>query len=565
MQFLYKNIAVIHVFAVCATFAWLFGGVRPGWTVPVMPWVTALLLEALVCFPQQHENEPMYDARERVWRGMRKDPLVWLSLAFVLLLAIPFLNTGLCRICDYPEIQAGADSSPTIPFLPFCVNRKDHLDVVMWFVPSLAAMVAAKHALLKRGKRTLLAMIVWNGLALGIVGALQQMTRATGPLWTTDFMKGVYFFSTFGYPNMAGDYFTTLFGLAVAMWRWNVDEVRRKAEERDAAELAEERRAHAERMRERVARADAEVAAEAAPAVEEGTAAECPPVRREDSNGDSGHRRHRRAHLFARRSSGVSFWEKHYYLIPAVIFFFCTLDTLSRAAILSVTTLAILFFFHSVMCFFKRMKRVQRVKSAIVSAIVLSLITVCAVVFMPKDVQSEVNTVDTIEALDRITGKGQYHVRVATAIWKDHFLFGVGGWGYKHFNVQYMTDKELRKLQKFGGANVHNDYLQFLVEHGAVGLALLAAMVFLLVRPVFRAWKVLIESVWFVSSKDQPPMPVQIFALPAPVFCILLTAVSTFIHAFGDCPLRSPAVLSLFLVSLAAADGFLPKFVSNKK
>jgi len=565
MQFLYKNIAVIHVFAVCATFAWLFGGVRPGWTVPVMPWITALLLEALVCFPQQHENEPMYDARERVWRAMRKDPLVWLSLAFVVLLAIPFINTGLCPICDYPEIQAGADSSPTIPSFPFCVSRRDHLDVVMWFVPSLAAMVAAKHALLKRGKRTLVAMIVWNGLALGVVGALQQMTMATGPLWTVDFMKGVYFFSTFGYPNMAGDYFTTLFGLAVAMWRWNVEEVRMKAEGQDAAEHEQQgRRAHAERMREKGARADAEVAAEAVSAGTEVPAAERPPVRRDDSRGNSGHRRHSRAHLFAHRSSGVSFWKKHYYLIPAVIFFLCALDTLSRAAILSVTTLALVFFFHSVMCFFKRMKRVQRMKSVFVSAIVLSIISVCAVVFMPKDLQREVNTVETIGTLDRLTGKGQYHVRVATAIWKDHILFGVGGWGYKHFNIQYMTDKELRNIQKLGGANVHNDYIQFLAEHGAVGLALLAVMVFLLVRPVLKVWKVLIESVRFVSSKDQPPVPVQLFALPAPVFCILLVAVSTLVHAFGDCPLRSPAVLSLFLVSLAAADGFLPKLVSKK-
>jgi hypothetical protein len=38
-----------------------------------------------------------------------------------------------------------------------------------------------------------------------------------------------------------------------------------------------------------------------------------------------------------------------------------------------------------------------------------------------------------------------------------------------------------------------------------------------------------------------------------------MAAVATLIHAFGDCPLRSPAILSLFLVSLATIDGFLPK------
>ena len=161
--------------------------------------------------------------------------------------------------------------------------------------------------------------------------------------------------------------------------------------------------------------------------------------------------------------------------------------------------------------------------------------------------------------LDRVTGKGQYHVRVATQIWKDHFLFGVGGWGYKHFCIQYMTDKELRQLQMVGGINVHNDYLQFLAEHGIAGFGLLVAVVLLMLWPLGRIWRVLVESVRFVPTKQQPPQPILIFVLPAPVFCILATAVATLIHSFGDCPLRSPAVLSLFLVSLAAVDGYLPR------
>ena len=61
-----------------------------------------------------------------------------------------------------------------------------HLDVVMWFVPSLVALIATKHSLLKRGKRTLLSLVVWNGLALGVIGALQQVTHAKGPLWVEE-------------------------------------------------------------------------------------------------------------------------------------------------------------------------------------------------------------------------------------------------------------------------------------------------------------------------------------------------------------------------------------------
>ena len=77
--------------------------------------------------------------------------------------------------------------------------------------------------------------------------------------------------------------------------------------------------------------------------------------------------------------------------------------------------------------------------------------------------------------------------------------------------------------------------------------------------PLGRVWRAMVESIRFIPTKEQPPQPVQLFVIPAPVFCILATAVATFIHGFGDCPLRSPAVLTLFLVSLACMDGFLPR------
>ena len=514
MQFLYNNVAVFHVFAVCALFAWLFGGTRPEYTLPVMPWVTALLLEVMLCFPQRHEGETTYEARSRVWSAMRKDPLVWVSLGLVLLLLVPFFNVGLCPVCDYPAIQAGADPKPIIPFIPFCVNRMEHLNVVMWFIPTLVATVAAKHALLKRGKRALLSMIVWNGLALGVVGAIQQATEAKGPLWVEECFQSAYFFSTFGYPNMAGDYFTTLFGLSVGLWRWKLDESARTVsavkEPSNAAEGASQSHSH-----------------------------------------------HHHGSSEPRKND--HFWKRHYFLIPAVIFFFCALDTLSRAAVMLVTGLAIVFFLHTFVCSFARMKKAQRVRSGSLSVLVLALIAMCAVMFMPEDLQREVNTLDTTAVLDRVTGKGQYHVRVATEIWKDNFAFGIGGWGYKHFCLQYMTDKELRQIQMVGGVNVHNDYLQFLAEHGLVGFGLMVAVVVLLLMPLGKVWSAMVESIRFIPTKEQPPQPVQLFVIPAPVFCILATAVATFIHGFGDCPLRSPAVLSLFFVSLACIDGFLPR------
>ncbi|MBQ2625765.1 MAG: O-antigen ligase family protein [Kiritimatiellae bacterium] len=531
MRYLYDNVVVLSVFFILAAFAWLFGGTRAEYIVPVMPWLTAVLVEAMICFPQQHDGETSFEARSRVWSALKKDPLVWTALGFIVLLFVPFLNVGLCPVCDYPAIAAGADPAPTIPFFPFCVNRSHHLNVVMWFVPSLVAVIAVKHAMLKRGKRTLLELVVWNGLALGIVGAVQQVTHAQGPLWVEECFQKAYFFSTFGYPNMAGDYFTTLFAIAFGLWRWHLEDMRRKESEMNAA----------------IAHADEKAAAERKSVSKEGG----------QVSGD-GHHHHSHGHSRGARKT-VSFWNKHYYLIPATIFFFCALDTLSRASVMLVTALAVLFFLHTFMCLFSKMKKAQRVKATVFSAVVLTLISLCAVTFMPSDLQREVDTIETTGVLDRVTGKGQYHVRVATEIWKKHPIFGVGGWGYKHFCLQLMTDKELRNIQKVGGANVHNDYLQFLAEHGVVGLGLFLSVILMIVWPIGKVWKQLINAYRFTPPKEQPPQPIQIFVVPAPVFCIVMAAVATIIHAFGDCIFRSPAVLSLFFVSLAAMDGFLPK------
>ncbi|MBO7483332.1 MAG: O-antigen ligase family protein [Kiritimatiellae bacterium] len=503
MQFLYDNIVTMAVAVVACAFAWIFGGTVAEYLTPVMPWLWAILFEVMLCFPQRRSSETTYDARKRVWFEMKSDPFTWVAFGFVMLLLIPFVNKGLCPICDYAEINInGVDPSAPIPFIPYCVNRLQHFTVVVWFVPALTAALAVRHSLLKRGKRLLIEIIVWNGLALAVLGAIQQVSGAKFPLWA-DFpdVQPVYFFSTFGYPNMGGDYFTTLFGLAVGLWRWKLEIIRSE-------------------------------------------------VRSGDPSSQRG-------------SSDKSFWRKHYLLVPAVIFFFSALNTLSRAAIILVSLMAVLFFVHTFVSAFVRMPKANRVKASAASLLVLIAIALCTVAFMPDDIQREVETLNTAEVLDRVTGRGQYHSRVAVEVWKDNFLFGCGGWGYKHFCIPKMMDDEIRQLQSVGGINVHNDYLQFLAEHGLVGFGCLVALVVMLVWPLGRVWKALLTAVRFTPPKEQPAKPHAIFVLPAPVFCILMTALATFVHGFGDCPLRSPAVLTLFFVSLAAMDGFLPRLKDN--
>ena len=108
MWILYDNIVVFAVTLLAGVYAWLFGGTDATLVTPVVPWIFALLVEVMFCFPQRHAGETTYEARARVWDAMKHDPVFWTSLVFVLLLCVPFFNTGLCPICDYDAILAGA-------------------------------------------------------------------------------------------------------------------------------------------------------------------------------------------------------------------------------------------------------------------------------------------------------------------------------------------------------------------------------------------------------------------------------------------------------------------------
>ena len=498
MRFVYDNLAVIYIALVASLMAWLYGGTQSAVLVPVVPWLVLFMVEVLFVFPQKQEDESTYDARRRVWTAMRKDPLVWTAVFLIVLMVVPFVNTGLCVSCDRELIAAGNSPEPAIKHLPFCVNKMQHLNVFFWFITALSAMIATKHCLVSSGKRLLMRMIVWNGSALAVLGFIQTVMQAPGPLWKElgEGRTASVFFSTFGYPNMAGDYFTTIFAIAIALWRRDWDDVEKELQE------------------------------------------------------DGGS---------CKMSEYTKFWRRNRLLIPAVLAFFAAINTLSRAAMILIMLLLAIFVLHSFFSLTWKMSKAMRFRKGIIVFGTVAVLAFFAAISIPDPIQKEVGTLSTDEILTRVTGKGQYHARVAVEIWKDYPLFGCGGWGYKHFCIPKMTPEELKRIQMIGGINVHNDYLQFLAEHGLVGFAAILAMVYMLLHPVVVKWRKLVKRARFSKAAQKMPRPVEIFALPAPVFSILASAVATVVHGFGDCPLRSPAVLTLFFVSLASLPGFLSK------
>ena len=498
MDTLFRNMPVILVFLTMAAAAWLRGGTRTEFLVPTIPWLLALLFEVMLFFPQRHLGESSVSARQRTWRHLGRDPLLYVTVVFLLVMVVPFMNRGLCLVCDYPAIMAGASPDPRIPFAPFCVDAAGHFNVLLWFVPALTAMLAAKHALSRSGKRMLVEMIVWNAAVLAVEGFIQQAAGAPSSLWTGKEPAVEEFFASFGYANMGGAFFVMAFALSVGVWLTRVAEV-----------------------------------------------AAMPPI--DPTRSVSQQKLHR--------------WIRaHYPLAAALLNLFAVLSTLCRAAMINLVVLAAFaFIYYECSLVFAHRNRARNVKRAAFGFAAGIVVAISLFIFGPKDWTRELDSVSSLEVLDRVSGKGAYHARVSMAIFKDHPLFGVGGWGYKHFCRSYMTPDELEQMQTVGGANVHNDYLQFLCEHGLVGFGLLVAVFLLLVSPIFHDWFILYRAARFMRTDASPPSPRVLYCLPPGMLWTLLASLSLLFCASGDCPMRSLAVLSHLFVPLACAEGYLPK------
>ena len=538
MDMFFRSVPVLLIFPTLAALAWIRGGTHGDLLVPTVPWLLTLVFEVLICFPQRHFGEDAVQARQRCWRRVGRDPIFFLVLLFlVVVLGIPFLNKGFCPSCDYdtilasltpeefeqmPAILEDKAPNPPIPFAPFCMNYRQHFEVLMWFLPALMAMLAARHALLRHGKRLLVEMLAWNAAALAVFGFIE---RATGAHFVMMWDQGEYdafvamlrktsaisyakpdphFFATFGYPNMAGSFFMLAFALSLGVWMTHA----RAAEVESPTDKAE----------------------------------------------------------VTRQRLLLRFIRAHYMLIPVTLNFLGALFTYSRMAIITSLVMAVLAFFYYILrMLLARVDRARQVKRAAFSFVGAVLLLVIGVVFAPDNVFDEIGHTETREALNRLTGKQDYHFHAAMKLIKKYPVFGCGGWGYKHLCLNQMEEEDMGKAMALGTANVHNDYLQFLCEHGAVGLGCLLGIFFCLIVPIFRDWGRLYRAARFLSPENAPSSPRAVYCLPPGTIWILIGSFAVALHAVFDAPLRSGAVLSLFFVSLACADGYLPHQLESRK
>lgn len=486
-----RNVVLIHIAALVLAFSWIHGGTRPDLLLPVIPWLAVFALEFLLIFPQAKSTETLAEARSRVWRALARDPLLYAALALTVLLVIPLFNVAGAPVFD-EALKQWHNPRPPVGWLPSCVKVDEHAVLLLWFPPVLIAALAARHGMLKSGKRMLLEVLCWNGAALSLLGFLQLMTGATSIFWGKEVFA--HFFATFGYPNFAGAFFTLLFALSAGLW---------------------------------FGRASADVIGLRAGS---GT-----------------------------RSGDESLFKSHYLLVAVALNLAGAIASLSRAAILLCAVIVLVLGVYMMVGVWQKSETGGRVKLLSAMGLAILIAGLCLTVFAPKELKAEISQITPGAVVERVTGRAYYHARVAKEILRDHPVFGVGGWGYPRYLVQYLTPEEIKRMQIQGGVNVHNDSLQFLAEQGVVGYGLLVVCVLLLVMPLLvKAYKVCAAGASVDAEATPPPKPAWLYRLPAPLIAVFVGTGATICHSLGDLPFRDPAIVIVWALSFVCVDGFFP-------
>lgn len=491
MNWFARNILLVHLLLLVVVCSWVHGGTRPDLLVPVVPWLTLILLEWLLVFPQAKSTETLAESRRRVWRALARDPLMYASVLLTVLLIIPLFNVATPPFFDEATKQ-WVNPKPPITWLPYCANPNSHAVLLLWFPPALVAVLAAKHGLLKKSKRLLLEGICWNGAVLALLGFFQLLSGTQKLLWLTP-MEG-YFFSTFGYPNFAGAFFTLIAAISTGLWFHHVTQ---EAGLTPAFLLTDE--------------------------------------------------------------DEPSLIDTYRMLVPALMAFVAAFATISRAAVLLSSLVIVVLGVYMLGYTWNRVTSGTRVMIVSVAGALVFAVLVSLVVFKLEGFKREVKTITLSSVVDRVTGRGYYHARVAKAIFKDHPVYGVGGWGYPLYLHQYLTPEETKRMQIQGGANVHNDSLQFLAEQGLVGYGLIVFCALSLVVPLFwQAWRLcrLLPTQTLPDGAAKVKGVLQ--CLPPPLFAVWIGTGATFCHSFGDLPFRTPAILLVWTLALVCVSGWIP-------
>ena len=540
------NLTMALVALVFTLFTWLGGGIVGSWLNGWTVWLTLLVAEVALVLPEQKRNESLFDARRRVGKAVLCDPLTWLTLLLTGFFVIQWLNGGTFMEWDvsaqkwlirspvftwmqHPDTATlmsipPADTAtvayrqlpPMFDWLPGSFRSDEAYSVLNWFPPVLVSLLAVRHALLKRTKRLLVDYICAMTAVLAVAGIIQYALGGTFLYWGRH--AGAFFFATFGYPNHAAGFFPAVMAVSVGLMMW----------------------AHEHREHTRV------------PPWLYGVFAVLCAVSGILSGSRAGV-------IFTLAVGGFT-------VMYAIFRYFGTWSPRLRIAVPGVL-LAVALFVGWTVGF-----RVYALRSNAERAEALRT----AVTAEERQKASSLPTFSSVPMLDGVLGeiddtdwaaffehpmlmRSGYQGILALRQHADHPWVGTGAWSFRWLNVRYINRDNPEEKGWFesrkgvGQANVHNDTLQYLAEHGWVGFGLMLAIIAALALPFLK--QLFCSPAYTVSDEQADRSWINRINVVY-VFFFVATAMMA-AHSFVDLVFRSPACMMLYGLMFVCAPGFL--------
>lgn len=192
------------IFALLGWSSWARGGTPTGLQGP-LPWLALAILIFLALDRWTVASSPLSTSNHQPSTIL----IFWAGLAFLTLLTIQWWNAGRYPFF-HPFDKQWVFTPPPHPGWPWAVNRDDAAEMLRWFFPAWALMLALKMAprpdwLAKR----VAWFIMINAGLLAAFGLVQALSGTHKIFWITPLP--VHFFASFGYENHAASYFALLF------------------------------------------------------------------------------------------------------------------------------------------------------------------------------------------------------------------------------------------------------------------------------------------------------------------------------------------------------------------
>lgn len=470
----------LHVALMVIYSSWARGGSSP-YYLWALPWLALGVIEIMLLMPPSGKTDTPRVATSRLIKNIFMDPITYLGLFLVGYLTVQWLNGPLELVEDSAAPAGWKYTDPPWPSMPFSVDTGHALQVLLWFIAVVTAVIAVRHAMKPSARYFILKLFVANGALLSVLGFLQAFTCPGKLYWFRQ--MHVYYFSTFGYPNHAGTFFMMTTALCMGLL-----------------------------------------------------------IR---ALGDTENKR------------GVPWLLAAFFLNAAGIY-----GSLCRAAILLGTVMIAVGFIYGIIYLWRKIPKLQILAALIVAAVLAIIITIFAIT-PGSPLKKELDTIDFTNIAASIQKSDREELaNTALAIWQDHPWTGVGGWGFIHYVGLYMPEEKWDYLKSSGRANVHNDPLQFLCEHGMIGAGLMLAIVIaLLIHAFVRLGNVK------RATDSATGQPASWGASVSPcVWAVFAATGAMLVHSCIDLPFRSITNTLIWFISLACLPGFiqLEKKTENK-